>query len=697
MNFTVQDVASSLIACFLFGAVAFAPGYVIGWATNVFEFRRRSTGLQAIITCPLSIACEPIITYAIGRISSFRIAIAVHVLIAVCFVVLAGAFTFRRIRSGRPFKIRTPLAVAGVVIGWVILAVGSLVDVQIGDRLYSSVVQYDYSVRTAVTDAISRSGIPPQNPFFCPGRPVPLRYHYFWPAAASVVDELGGSAVDPRQAFIAGTVWCGLGLAAVAALYMLLFHPAGESGFRRRAWIAAGLFAVTGLDLLPNLAFAAAGVILPEMEWWNEQVTSWTGAVLWVPHHAAALVACATGFLLLWHGASAAGRRARGVACVLAALAFASAAGMSVYVVLPFALFVGLWLLLALTEKRLRDAAIIAGSGVLALALVSPYLLSLRSSGADVAFIELHVRDFAPIAGLLSGHGQWIRELGNALALPVNYFFEFGFFAVAGMDWWWLLRKRPASRRYTAGVLLMLAASLLVCTFLRSRVIVANDLGWRAAMPAQFALLIAAADLIDFLYATRQARTARLGVLRPALGVLLVIGALGTLWELGILRMHPILFGTRPGPNFTEAQRRFALRRVYDEVKLRTPRNTIVQHNPAVIPNDFPFGLYANRQGAAENRTCGTDFGGDLAACGKLLPGIQALFAGGPSDRGLVTAERACAAWGIEVLIAKDTDPVWNDKESWVWKGSALTGNAQARAIRCGPSQTAKRPFRPLS
>jgi hypothetical protein len=100
-------------------------------------------------------------------------------------------------------------------------------------------------LRTAITASISRTGVPPQNPYFFPGRPFPLHYHYFWFLLCSIVEQLGGVAVSPRHAIIAGTLWCGLGLMAVIALYMRFFQPKGAVDVERRSVIAVALLSVT--------------------------------------------------------------------------------------------------------------------------------------------------------------------------------------------------------------------------------------------------------------------------------------------------------------------------------------------------------------------------------------------------------------------------------------------------------------------
>jgi hypothetical protein len=116
-----------------------------------------------------------------------------------------------------------------VVAAWVLGATGSLVDLQIQDRLYFSPTVHDYSVRAPITAAISRTGVPPSNPLFFPGAPVPLRYHYFWYILGSLVDQLGGRRSRPGRPLIAGTVWCGIALLALIPLYFRFFDAKGST------------------------------------------------------------------------------------------------------------------------------------------------------------------------------------------------------------------------------------------------------------------------------------------------------------------------------------------------------------------------------------------------------------------------------------------------------------------------------------
>ncbi len=193
-----------------------------------------------------------------------------------------------------------------------------------------------------MTEAIRRAGVHPFNPLYSPGYSAPLRYHYFWFLLCSVVTQLGGalggkSLVSSQQAIIASVVWCGWSLIALVPLYVRFFQGRTGTALRRFSLAAIGLLAVTGLDIIPNVVWAATGRgIYPDMEWWNEQVTSWIGSLLWVPHDVAALVACLMGFLLVWQASVDGSARGRIAGGVLAGVAFATSAGTSAHVALMY-------------------------------------------------------------------------------------------------------------------------------------------------------------------------------------------------------------------------------------------------------------------------------------------------------------------------------------------------------------------------
>ena len=66
-NFTLGDIAGAAVAFALFALFALAPGYALGWALNLVDFRRRGAAAQLALGVSLSIATCPIIAYLAGR------------------------------------------------------------------------------------------------------------------------------------------------------------------------------------------------------------------------------------------------------------------------------------------------------------------------------------------------------------------------------------------------------------------------------------------------------------------------------------------------------------------------------------------------------------------------------------------------------------------------------------------------------
>src|SRR5678809_125143 len=70
INYTLQDTFSLLLAILLFTTVAVFPGFVLGWALNIFSFRHRTILTQYVIAIALSNALVPVILFLAFRFVS---------------------------------------------------------------------------------------------------------------------------------------------------------------------------------------------------------------------------------------------------------------------------------------------------------------------------------------------------------------------------------------------------------------------------------------------------------------------------------------------------------------------------------------------------------------------------------------------------------------------------------------------------
>ena len=683
-NFTVVDTLGTLKACVALLPFMFAPGYVAGWALDLFEFRQRRPILRLILAVPLTIAICPMLSYLLARFLEPGLLFYMGAF-AACAWLLAKGVRRTKLRSVSKYI----WVALGLVTLWGVVAIGSMVDLQIGGKLYPPIVAYDHSVRTALTVAIARH-VPPSNPFFA-NAAAPLRYHYLWLLFCSLPMKV--FHLSPRCVVYSGVVWCGLGLMCLIALG-LKFLMRVQTDIERKTLLGVGLLCVTGLDLLPNLYIGFTRRLwLDDMELWNEQITSWVGSSLWVPHHVAALIACFVAFLLLRHQADAQ-RWATGPV-IVAGMAFASAAGMSVYVTFTFVVAVALWLLASIARKGWLEVAMFVGAGAVALVWALAYLSSLRGPAGGAAFVEFALRPF-PLGVYFAKRigiqfpSRSALTIANAMFLPINYALELGFFLAVG-----ILRLRQLVRgkvEVNANELAswtLVMTSFLIGTFLRSSTIGSNDLGWRCFLPAQLILLLWGATAVHdwWFYRSSVAPQPALGPwARGALATLLILGVLGTAYQVFMLRMFPVLVdrGAFRGLSWIDPDRQFgkrayALRSAYEVLDAQLPSSAVLQSNPHA-KDPILYMLYSGHDAAAGDAGCGTDFGGDSGLCALRVQKLAGLFTF-PDGSDL---DAVCQEYGIDAFVVEDLDRVWREPSSWVWSRRPVVANDYVRAFRCG-------------
>jgi hypothetical protein len=680
-NFTLLDVFGTLRALPFFALIFLAPGYCVGRVSDVLKFRQRSATEQWLWSMGISIVVAPI---ALNLLSRW---FALHVTIALCWllvVVAAGDIFLRWRHNGFPirFRVRRSTAIAcGLAAIWAVVCLMSLPDLQLGHRLYSTAAVADLGVRSAFVASAMHGGAPPANPFFYPGSLVKLRYYYYWYVITAIPGAAAG--VEPRAALFASSIWSGWLLAAAAALFLKYFYGVRRH-IRKASVIAMALLGVTGLDVLCVLVlYLKYRIVFSDMEVWDtDQVTSWTNSLLWVPHHVAATTACMLGFVFLWHAGRSAEHtvRQRILLAVLAAMGFAGAAGLSVYVTFAFALFLMAAALFWLATRRFSMLRLYTMVAILVVLLSAGYLRDLRATGTNRGevtsggiattqrqppFAILALRHLPPTLTpvlLRAVHGNKLANilLRPFLLVPIM-FLEFGFFFLVGLrqarsDW--SERKTLASVDPPTSNLrdlrdirwlswLMLSSGLWVALMMRSTVIVNNDLSFRGVEIAQFILLVwGAAQLAgDRLEADHlaplmdpPARTRptyrRFRVGWPA-GLLLLIGLISSAYQLAMLRFY--LYGsdrynwTNPVIPESEFGGRFGsineeLREAYASLDRILPRSAKVQFGAA--PKLDLQHLYYSRYQALDGMFpgCGTSFGGSQVECFQLETRIAPIF-----------------------------------------------------------------------
>jgi hypothetical protein len=281
----------------------------------------------------------------------------------------------------------------------------------------------------------------------------------------------------------------------------------------------------------------------------------------------------------------------------------------------------------------------------------------------------------------------------------LNYFLELGFFAVIGV-----LRLRSIRRgsltvtRGEATAWMMVAVTFLIGTFLRSTSIQSNDLAWRCFLVAQFVLLLWAACAIDEWWSVWRDRHTATKTVRFA-AALLALGVLGSVYQLCMLRIYPILLDHGKAVPLESAtwmpadhhlgERTYSLRSIYDRLSADLPQQAIVQYNPDGATY-VPRGLYLLRETAVGSSSCGAVLGGDASRCKSRWELIEPLFEN-PTPTQSASVDGLCREYAINAILVDDTDPVWKRRESWVWTRTPILANDRVRAFSCGDlSQQAK-------
>jgi hypothetical protein len=120
-----------------------------------------------------------------------------------------------------------------------------------------------------------------------------------------------------------------------------------------------------------------------------------------------------------------------------------------------------------------------------------------------------------------------------------------------------------------------------------------------------------------------------------------------------------------------------ALRQAYEWVATNTPRNAIVQYDPLIVMNIFE-GLHCNRQLVVADPQVAATTGMKSEDYNKLFWQIAAAFRLQPLPQQAFDLERQ---YSIDYLVAKDTDALWKQRDSWIWTTSPRFENDRVRVI----------------
>ena len=705
------DLSGSLVAVLVFTAVLYAPGYLVAYGTDLFGFRQMGFTERSLWAIACSFSVVPIVSYLVGRGAGLS---------GLCWLLGAASvgtlLLLWRKSSGPGWSRRDRGVTALLVCGWVAFVLLMLVDLQVGRKLYFSVVMADQSYRIAFTDAVVRTGIPPANPLYFAGSPAPMRYYYFWYVLCAAVVKLAKLAhVSARQSFIASSIWAGFGLLVTVKLYACHFFR----WERRQRWIALGLLMVMGAGLVPSLGNAVLQPALNgDIEWWSvDPISAWPDSLLWVPHHVASALCCLLGFLFLWRTLETMHRGSRRWAIVLATAAFASGFGLSIYVAFGFALLMIAWLVRLAVLRHAERYALwrrVAAIIFLSVALLAPFVHDLHTAGGQTSagaapaphMFSLSVRRMID-SGLVTGlpffaawnaaHPVLLDQTIRLLLLLPGLAMELGLYGAVLVLL--LLAKRrqtiPADpARDTA--LFFTLCGLVMTLFISSSVMSNNDFGYRAVMLPQFFLLLLTADVLGSWWIPGKACVVTVTPgRRRLLRSLLALGLAGSVYGAFLLRAWLPMEVPRVQNGFSQLpEDAFELRDAFATLNTIAPKNAVVNFRPidprtpggeVMSPSEFyqrMLVMDTGRQILNAEHDCATHFGGDPAVCPAIQAATVQLYASpAPSAE---WARDYCSRFGAQYLVISHRDPDWESDTGWPVMLPVVAQEPGFRILQCG-------------
>ena len=550
--------------------------------------------------------------------------------------------------------------VALILFWWLLLAV-AVVDFDIGDRLYQSLVAFDMVKHAATIESIAQHGLPLRDPFYA--RAEPAGYYYYYYIWGALVRWAGSGLIDSRMAFAATAFWSGLAFVA------LLWRVARDAKLirigrdRRFLLICALLCFVTGLDLVPAmLEYIATGSASRQVDYWSEEIRFALTTAMWVPHHLGSFIAVWCGVLLLLR-AAAPSPAARFALAGLAGVSFASAFGMSTWIALGAAPALLLWAIVEWRRALPLLPLYLAFAGLVALILAAPQFADLIGGRVSDGFpLDLWIRRFHGFEYDSIGMTQMLLVLA---LLPIGYALDFGLFGLGSNLYLRLYGRAKASVSPNEGavrafLLIGFATSLLLVGFVRSSII-NNDFGWRAIWFAQFPAMLWTAAVAQNMALRSPFGRVRPGVLRPGAiwWLFLSIGLAGNAWDMAGLRIKfPDHASIYPSPVNQHPRSDMAQRLAYEWSNEHLPHGAILQHNPAQRHRIFDFGLYGRNPVALADAAANL-FGVSGAMARDRMNAIRPIF-----ERPLTPAQISDIAGAnhIDYLIFVDVDPVWESE-----------------------------------
>jgi hypothetical protein len=724
-NSTILALMQGLLGIAAMGLMFLAPGYLWASLTGIAGFRQRSREERLLWSVALSLPLAIALCALAGRFLSSSLLVAAFLALD-----MAAAVLLWRSRSKTPTatqrSTRWMLALMALFGLYCILAV---TDIQLGHRLYISTVIADWSVRVAMVNAAIRSGVPPINGLSTlgpDGHAPRLRYYYFWYVVVAQMARV--LHLRAHAALAASCAWAGWAL--IAGFFLTLKYMAAiRTRLRDKCFVGLLVGAVLGLDILPTALLWLSPHLHPyaEMEWWHQDRTpSFLGSVLYAPHHMAAFACLLIGLLVLFLSAQQQTTRKTFAtthlpAALFAAIAFAAAAGTSLFPTFCFVFVLALWASDLLRRRQFTTIAALALAGLLALAFAHGYLqeLSTNSSAAS-GFANFAWRNDAFAAQQLAHHHLLTLHNPTLAALARQPFvllldvFEFGFYLLVLIhrirrD---LLQPGRLTAAQSALWSLVLGAAIPFF-FLTSRATSGpNDLGVDAGFLLRVALQLWAVPYVWDLWQQRhhlQTLPRRATAIFAA--ILLGLGLGAQLYQSLSQRLYYPLIGSnlihKQMDSLTKdhlSARLYNIRQALSDFDTQVPPSSpdtnSLQFNPigTMLPAEV---IYTDHQIAAWDTGCGTSYGGDYQACAPIYLGLLHLYgntqagflagrasndredAAAPTIATTADFNAVCNRLHPRAIMVESTDSIWSQPTSWVWTQAPMVANPTVRILPC--------------
>jgi hypothetical protein len=717
-SITAEQILDSILAVPAFTPVTVCTGYLAGWFTNLHGFRQRSLVERCFWSIPLSLSISTIGAVLIAWSLSITTASILFLVAFAIWLITLGREWLRLRHADSTWHIGwRPLGNKALFLAvlWAIMAVLLLVDIQSDQRLFMSLPVFDHAARTNWTESILRTGIPPANSLYYYKQAAPMRYYYFWLVDCAVVATI--SHLPVRAVLVGGCVWAGFAMAALTGLFLKHVLAVGER-LREQFLLAISLFAVSGVYVCVELWNVLVLHIPPPGDRWSwGQLVDWLTFFLLDPHHLASFVCCMLAFLL----ASTSGRmnvRSQIAAGGIIAASLASAFGLSVYVAFAFFLNMLVWSAVQVVFKKSgRPVILLAAGGAGAFLLLIPYLWQITHSASRLgggSVFGFFVRETIPpdrllslpiVKGFAANHAI-ARDLANVLLLIPGYAIELGFYFLVLLiflvrAWRGRMQLSPAHR----SLLCICLTTIPIMSLIRSGVLKLNDFGLHSPLFLQFSLLLLASEFLITLKARGRIENApaiqdgsNAGTpewLRSLATLAIFVGVLTmTAKAVEIRLILPYLESKMQAdlnPQVHNLSHKAYISRVgYSRLGSHLPQDAIVQFNPA---GEIPWwtspdlmGIQHQTAAAFLQLWCGSELGGDPSGCPDMAAAIDSIY------RANATVQRArstCRQFQIQYLVANVYDPVWNDKESWVWTLNPVVADPEFRVLDCRDDQQA--------